>query len=443
MILNYEEFLNEKEWAVTDATILNNRRAFYAEAFTQFLNEDELLVSSNMINEGLFDTFTFDRIESLNESQLYEALVLEWSILDKIKDTAVKIKNKVRDGAKAAMTKTQELVKSIGGKIAGVLKKIVGGIKEAFNKLVSMAKSAGGKVKAKLTEAFTKELEKTKKENDEQVKKENIKSLARDVGNAKKVSAHSIKWATGDLPKVAAKATQEVAGEEVPGTGEIKETPKESRSYRNFTTMLESSLYEAMTEMMKKGELPLSEVEKEVELMEKELSKMDNLDALLEGGKDGQQMAKIPFLSKIAEMVNKIPPFSVLKKVKEGAAKVAGGILNGMSYFATKTMGAPGPYKFVFLATFIGLAFEVLGAKKPIMHLAQGMVIMTFPPALPFVEPVFSFAYILAAIVVLEGLVGSVLDAKDDFEEAKEDTMKNLAKQAGNVAKDKEEETTS
>jgi hypothetical protein len=425
MILNYGEFLNEKEWIVTDATILNNRRAFYGEAFTQFLNEDELSVSSNMINEGLFDTFTFDRIESLNENELYEALVLEWSLIDKIKDTAVKIKNKVKDGAAAAMTKTQELVKSIGGKIGGILKKIVGGIKEAFNKLVSMTKAAGGKVKAKLTEVFTKELEKTKKENDEQVKKENIKSLARDVGNAKKVSAHSIKWATGDLPKVAAKATQKVADEEVPGTGEIKETPKESRSYRNFTTMLESSLYEAMTEMMKKGELPLDKVEEEVELMEKELNKMDNLDALLEGGKDGQQMAKIPFLSRIAAMVNKIPPFSVLKKVKEDAAAIAGGVLNGLSYFATKAMGAPGPYKFVFLATFIGLAFEVFLGKKPIMITTQALVAVTFPPAFPLVEPIFSFAYILAAIVVLEGLVGSVLDVKDDWKQAKADVMKS------------------
>ena len=34
--------------------------------------------------------------------------------------------------------------------------------------------------------------------------------------------------------------------------------------------------------------------------MQKELNKLDNLDALLEGGKDGQQMAKIPFISKIA-----------------------------------------------------------------------------------------------------------------------------------------------
>lgn len=424
MILNYGEFLNEKEWTVTDAAILNNRRGFYAEAFTQFLNEDELLVSSNMINEGLFDTFTFDRIESLNENELYEALVLEWSLIDKIKDTTVKIGNKIKDGGKAVLTKTQELVKSIGGKIGGILKKIVGGIKEAFNKLISMAKSAGGKVKAKLTEAFTKELERTKNINDEQVKKENIKSLARDVGNAKKVSTHSIKWVTGDMAKQAALATKKVADEEVPGTGEIKETTKESRSYRNFTTMLESSLYEAMTEMMKKGELPLSEVEKEVELMEKELSKMDNLDALFEGGKDGQQMAQIPFLSKIAEMVNKVPPFSTLKKIKEGAAKVAGGVLNGMSYFATKAMGAPGPYKFVMLATFIGLAFEVLVGKDKIKHITKGLVAITFPPAYPFIDPAFNFAYVLVAIVVLEGLVGSVLDAKDDFEQAKADVMK-------------------
>ena len=108
MILNYGEFLNEKEWAVTDDAILNNRRAFYAEAFTQFLNEDELTEANNLINEGLFDKFGFSRIERLNENELYESLVLEWNLLQKLADKAKQAVKVVKDEGKKALSKLQQ-----------------------------------------------------------------------------------------------------------------------------------------------------------------------------------------------------------------------------------------------------------------------------------------------------------------------------------------------
>tara|TARA_B100000900_G_scaffold414583_1_gene441637 strand:+ start:34 stop:1299 length:1266 start_codon:yes stop_codon:yes gene_type:complete len=421
MILNYGEFLNEKEWIVTDAQILKTRRSFYAEAFTQFLNEDELKEANLLINEGLFDKLGFSKIERLNENELYESLVLEWTLLQKLKDKAQDAVAVVKDKGKKALSKVQQGVVAIGGKIGGLIKKIVESIKSVAAKAVDAAKKAASAAKKKMTEAFTKELNTFKNES-EKVKAEKIKSLSKDTGNATKVSSHVVKWCTGNLAKETASAIAKGAKEEVPGT-KPAEGAKESFSYRSFELMIENTLYLSCTDAMKAGELKLSEVEEQLNMLE-------------EGG--GQEAHKLPFISTISKFINKFPPFSVLKTLKEKGAEVAGGMMAHWSKKATKVMGAPGPFKFLAIGAFIGIAFE-LAMKDTVKALTASLL---FPPAAPFISMAFNFAYVLVAIATLEVLVGTVLDAKDDFAKAKEDTMKNLAKAAGNVKKDKEETTS-
>ena len=421
MILNYGEFLNEKEWAATDAQVLKNRRAFYTEAFTQFLNEDELIEANSLINEGLFDKFGFSKIERLNENELYESLVLEWTLLQKLKDKAKDAVEVVKDKGKKALSKVQQGVVAIGGKIGGLIKKIVESIKSVAKKAIDAAKKAAATAKKKITEAFTKELNTFKSEG-EKVKAEKIKSLSKDTGNATKVSSHVVKWCTGDLAKETASAIAKGAKEEVPGT-EPAEGAKESFSYRSFELMMENSLYLSCTEAMKSGELKLSEVEEQLNMLE-------------EGG--GQEAHKLPFVSTIAKFINKFPPFSVLKTFKEKGAQVAGGMMHHWSKKATKVMGAPGPFKFLALGAFVGIAFE-LASKDIIKHLTMSLL---FPPAAPFITMAFNFAYVLVAIATLEVLVGTVLDAKDDFEEKKKEVMKKLADKAVDGMKEKPKEET-
>ena len=418
MILNYGEFLNEKEWAITDAKVLKNRRAFYAEAFTQFLNEDELIEANSLINEGLFDKFGFSKIERLNENELYESLVLEWTLLQKLKDKAKDAVEVVKDKGKKALSKVQQGVVAIGGKIGGLIKKIVESIKNVAAKAISAAKSAAGAAKKKMTEAFTKELNTFKNES-EKVKADKIKSLSRDTGNATKVSGHVVKWCTGNLAKETASAIAKGAKEEVPGTKKEGAT-KESFSYRSFELMMENSLYLSCTDAMKAGELKLSEVEEQLNMLE-------------EGG--GQEAHKLPFISTISKFINKFPPFSVLKTFKEKGAEVAGGIMAQMSDKATKVMGAPGPFKFIAIAAFMGIAFE-LAMKDTLKTLTASLL---FPPAAPFITMAFNFAYVLVAIATLEVLVGTVLDAKDEFAKGKKDVMKKMADAAVDRSKEKEE----
>lgn len=244
MILNYGEFLNEKEWSFTDSQIEKSRRAFYAEAFTQFLNEDELTEANNLINEGLFDKFSFSRIEGLNENELYESLILEYTLLQKLKDKAKQAVEVVKDQGKKALSTVQQGVLAIGGKIGGLIKKIVESIKSVAAKAIEAAKSAAAKAKKAMTEAFTKELD-TWKSDGEKVKAEKIKSLSKDTGNATKVASHVVKWCTGNLAKETASAIEKGAKEEVPGTKKEGAT-KESFSYRSFELMMENTLYSTL-----------------------------------------------------------------------------------------------------------------------------------------------------------------------------------------------------
>lgn len=396
MILNYGEFLNEKEWKVTDVAILNNRRAFYAEAFTQFLNEDELTEANNLINEGLFDKFGFSKIERLNENELYESLILEWNLLQKLKDKAKDAVEVVKDKGKKALSKVQQGVVAIGGKITGLIKKIVESIKSVAGKAIEAAKKAAEAAKKKMTELFTKELNTFKSEN-EKVKADKIKSITRDTANVKKVGGHVVKWCTGNLAKETAGAIVKGAKEEVPGTKPMKE----SFSYRSFELMIENLLYLSCTEAMKSEELKLSEVE-------------EQLNMLKEGG--GQEAHKLPFISTISKFINKFPPFSVLKTFKEKGAEVAGGLMAVLSDKATKVMGAPGPFKFIAIATFIGIAFEL--AVKDTLKAATASLL--FPPAAPFITMAFNFAYVLVAVAALEVVVGTHMDRKDDAKDKEE-----------------------
>jgi hypothetical protein len=113
----------------------------------------------------------------------------------------------------------------------------------------------------------------------------------------------------------------------------------------------------------------------------------------------------IPFVSAIAHKMHHIPPFNLLDKVKQGAEKVAAGALNKLSYYATELAGAPGPFKFVALASIIGIIAEVQFkgmAKHAIIHAIPG---------------VGTIAYLISNVAMALAVVGiaeALLAKKDD-----------------------------
>lgn len=386
MILQYNEFLTEKE-------VLISRRNFYTKAFPQFLNEDELVEANVLINEGLFDNFSLEKIEMLNESDLYESLLLELNLIQKLKDKAVDAYQVVKDKGKKALSAIQQGVLAVGGKIVNIIKKIVENIKLIAKKAFEAGKKMAAKAKSKMMSAFQSELD-SGKTNDKDAMKNKLKSLKDDVLNAKKVGQHVAKWCTKDVAKETADAIIKGSKEDIDKSKKDKDT-NESMGYRSIDLFMEHSLYNTFSAAIDAGEMDLNEIEQQ----------------LNEAG--DKKAAKIPFISTIAKFVNKFPPFSILKAYKEKGAEVAGGLLANLSKMATKVMGAPGPYKFLAVATFIGIAFE-LAMKGAIKTL---MTSLLFPPAAPFISAAFNAAYVLVAIAALEVILGTIED--DDADDAK------------------------
>jgi hypothetical protein len=400
MILQYNEFLTEKEVSIS-------RRKFYTKAFPQFLNEDELVEATNLINEGLFDNLSLEKIEMLNESELYESLVLELNLIQKLKDKAADAYQVVKDKGKKALSAIQQGVLAVGGKIANIIKKIVENIKAVAKKAFEAGKKLANSAKSKMIEAFKNELD-AGKTNDKDAMKNKLKSLKDDVQNGKKVGKHVIKWCTKDVAKETADAIIKGSKEDTDKSKKDKDT-NESMGYRSMDLFMEHSLYNTFSAAIDAGEMDLNEIEQQ----------------LNEAG--DKKAAKIPFISTIAKFVNKFPPFSILKTIKEKGAEATGGLLGSLSKMATKVMGAPGPYKFLAVATFIGLAFEIL-MKNSVKNLTKSVLTtLFFPPAAPFITAVFNAAYVLAAIAALEVVLGTIEDNDAD-------TAKAAAKAASNKA---------
>ena len=386
MILQYNEFLTEKEVSIS-------RRNFYTKAFPQFLNEDELVEANNLINEGLFDNFSLEKIEMLNESDLYESLLLELNLIQKLKDKAADAYQVVKDKGKKALSALQQGVLAVGGKIANIIKKIVENIKAVAKKAFDAGKKMAASAKSKMMAAFKSELD-SGKTNDENAMKNKLKSLKDDVQNAKKVGQHVVKWCTKDIAKETADAIIKGSKEDIDKSKKDKDT-NESMGYRSIDLFMEHSLYNTFSAAIDAGEMDLNEIEQQ----------------LNEAG--DKKAAKIPFISTIAKFVNKFPPFSILKHLKEVGAETSGIILSSLSRMATKVMGAPGPYKFLALATFIGIAFELALKGSLEMYLKS----LLFPPAAPFISAAFNAAYVLVAIAALEVILGTIED--DDADDAK------------------------
>lgn len=119
--------------------------------------------------------------------------------------------------------------------------------------------------------------------------------------------------------------------------------------------------------------------------------------ALIAEGSVLESGSEIPFASAIAHRLHKVPPFSLLHALADGAEKVAAGALNRFSYYATKLADAPGPYEFVALAAIIGVVTEV-GVKG----VASDALVSAIPGIGTIVSIVSGIALGLAVISAVE-----------------------------------------
>lgn len=299
---------------LTSSKVVESRRQLLVNIFNQFEEIKPIMNEAVLIVEsGSFD-------------EIFEGEINEESIIAKMKDKLSQAVTVAKEKGKEALTGAQQKIIQLGGNIVNVIKLMIGKLKEWISAAFSAAKSfynkaASGK-SAEIKDMISKAGSDTK----------NL--MLKEIGHLKAVTSATATWVMSGFSKEATKAATEAAKEDV----------KES---------FELAILDSMNEAVLSGEL-------------------DFADILESDGHD----AGIPFVSAIAHKMHHIPPFNLLDKVKQGAEKVAAGALNKLSYYATELAGAPGPFKFVALASVIGIIAEVQFkgvAKHALIHALPGI----------------------------------------------------------------------
>jgi hypothetical protein len=338
-IKSYEGFVANKK-------LVESRRQVIINVLEQFeeikpiMNEALLIVEFGIFDEGF---------DNLNEENLISKMKAKF-------DAAVEV---AKERGKQALTKSQEVIIKLGGKIASIIKLIVEKLKEWVDAAWTAAKSAyasGAQSKIKeITAAIEKKSDESK----------NL--LLKEVKQGKQVVSATVGWITSGFVKDTAKAAQEAASEDVKEAFEI-------------------AILNSINEAVINGDIDFTDLVKESD----------------------EHGPSIPFVSAIAHKMHHIPPFNLLDKVKQAAEKVAKGTLGKLSYYATELAGAPGPFEFLALAGIIGIIAEVQVkgiAKHALLHAVPGLGTVA--------SIISNVAMLLAVIGIIEAVMGKEKDEEE------------------------------
>jgi hypothetical protein len=295
--------------------------------------------------------------ELLVESGLFDdgfESINEENLISKMKakfDNAMQV---AKAKGKEALTDAQEKIIKLGGNIGNIIKLMVEKLKEWVTSLFTAATSHFKSAAASKSGEIKKAVEGSDK-----------KKITIEVKNLKDITAATAKWATSGFVQDTTKAAATAAKED------IKEA-------------FELAVLQSINEAVISGELDFTDMVEESE-----------------GG--------IPFISAIAHKMHHIPPFSLLDKVKQGAEKVASGVLNKLSYYANKLAGAPGPYEFVALAAIIGIIAEV-----QFKGIAKHALLSAVPGLGMIASIISNTAMALAVIGIIESLMDKEGEGHDE-----------------------------
>lgn len=183
MILNYDQFLAEKE-------LVKSNRELMINIFKQFEDLAPVMESAvMMVNEGWFDA----PLMSINEENLFQKAKAKF-------DQAVQV---AKEKGKQALSDTQQKIMQLGGNIANVIKLIVEKLKEWITQLWEAAKGAYAKVAGSKTEELKSKIE--GKSADYKNK------LATEVKNFKQMASGVTGWIGSGFTKDVAKGAMDAA----------------------------------------------------------------------------------------------------------------------------------------------------------------------------------------------------------------------------------------
>jgi hypothetical protein len=321
--------------------------------FESFVANQNIVETRRELMINIFKQFDeikpiMNEAELLVESGLFDdgfESINEENLISKMKakfDNAMQV---AKSKGKEALTDAQEKIIKLGGNIGNIIKLMVEKLKEWVTSLFTAATSHFKSAAASKSGEIKKAVEGSDK-----------KKITIEVKNLKDITAATAKWATSGFVQDTTKAAATAAKED------IKEA-------------FELAVLQSINEAVISGELDFTDMVEESE-----------------GG--------IPFISAIAHKMHHIPPFSLLDKVKQGAEKVASGVLNKLSYYANKLAGAPGPYEFVALAAIIGIIAEV-----QFKGIAKHALLSAVPGLGMIASIISNTAMALAVIGIIESLM--------------------------------------
>lgn len=336
-------------------------------------------------------------IYTLRESNmsLYEFASLDEGLLDKIKEVGKSILDKGKDAFKEIkdivgreLAGIPEFFKAIAGGLKNLIKFIIDFLSKAvammFGAPIDYVKSAMGSGYAKLEKAIG-----------EEVKKDASKFKTEAVGIPPMVAA-SYKLLS---PTVIGKELEK----DLTGADSIK---VEDSKLAIVEESLKTSLLMAITEAVKIHNID--------EIHEGFESLMEHDDVISES--DGH--SKIPFVSSISAILEKMPPFSWLSKLAETFTKNINIALTSLS----KTLKEKGHIKeaveFVVIGALVGLGLEYLVKSQ-----AKSALVYFFPPIHSLLVVLGTIA---TAICVLH-VATTLLDGLKDIDKEASDHASKMA----------------
>lgn len=295
--------------------LVEARRELYINIFNQFEEvKPHLNEAYLLIESGVFD-----------DLHLYDEI--DESVVSRLMDKTQAAIETMKEKGKQALSDRQKFLVKTGGKVGAIINVMIGALKKWVKDQWEAAKQAYNSAFSSSSDEIKSKVRKMGEEKRNLLKTEikNLKTVASSVGS----------WIQSGF------------------TADVNKAAKASANLEeSIGHMFELNLLRAINETVVQGKINFAQL-------------------VNEGGG-----VNVPFLSSIAAGMNKVPPFSLLYKVKKGAAKIAGSALNKFSYYATEIAGAPGPYEFVATSTLIGIVGEVLvkkAAKSAIIHAIPGL----------------------------------------------------------------------
>jgi len=395
--LTFEDYTFIKESQEIFETLKNRENVNYKKLIIDALiksgslEETERIIVESAAERNLYDNLWEG---SMSESQIQDILNEE-SVFSKVADWGKKKIELAKEKGKQAVDATTQKV----AKIASSISSFVSMIMKAIS---SFLKGAWDYIKGKVEKKYSSVKEKAVKDASKSLKGKGD-TLSEETKNLGSTVKHSVAWCTkGAVNKV----------------GELVKSAGEQDVNESFANIIEEGFWLATAELIKEEGLEFT-------------NQFENIN-------EGSDAVKIPFLSKIAEKMNKLPFFKQFADVKKTVKKVANSLLERLSQFVTKVMGGPGPFEFVVFGTIVGLvvAYKLEhtiqhGVEHIVKELGSHAIVGTVAVALPFIGWILNMMFYTATGLwywstgqAILGVIKNELNVEDAIKKAEEETSK-------------------